>query len=271
MSISPDRPRAVPRPPAAVPGDPPPWAALDGSRRGAVTVERVTGALAGAGRGGDVPPGLGPPPSELRRHAGSLPVPPAPAAVLIALFDEAGEARVLLTRRSTSLRLHRGEVSFPGGRLDPGENVRSGALREAEEEIGLAPSLVHPVGWLDPVLTLGSNSVLTPVVARLRERPVLRPNPAEVDRVFDVELAHLMADGVCHQELWAPPGVAEPFPVWFFEADGEVVWGATARVLMNLLGLVIGGGNGGGNGGTPAPAAPLLRTAGGRGRPAPRR
>ena len=170
-----------------------------------------------------------------------------PAAVLVALFEEAGEARVLLTVRSSRLRSHQGEVAFPGGKLDPGETVDDGARREADEEVGLDPADVTVVGHLTAMPTVSSNTLMTPVVATLHSRPATDPAPDEVARVFDVALVDLVADGVWAEELWAVPGrqgadgrSGGEFPVWFFTAAGETIWGATARVLTELLCLVLG-------------------------------
>jgi 8-oxo-dGTP pyrophosphatase MutT (NUDIX family) len=170
-----------------------------------------------------------------------------PAAVLVALFEEAGEARVLLTVRSPDLRSHQGEVAFPGGKLDQGEAIEEGALREAREEVGLDTSRVTVIGQLTAMPTVSSNTLMTPVVATLPGRPVTEPAPDEVSRVFDVALADLLADGVFAEELWAVPGRAGAdgttggeFPVWFFLAGGETIWGATARVLTELLCLTLG-------------------------------
>jgi 8-oxo-dGTP pyrophosphatase MutT (NUDIX family) len=166
--------------------------------------------------------------------------------VLAAFFEEDGEARVILTRRSSGLRTHRGEVSFPGGRLDPGEGPAQTALREAHEEVGLDPTLVTPAGWLHPVLTLVSASLIMPVLGTLAARPILVPSPAEVERVFDVSLSELAEPGVFHEEHWQVPGRILPgsadgsFPVWFFEVSGEMIWGATARMLYELLAMVLG-------------------------------
>jgi 8-oxo-dGTP pyrophosphatase MutT (NUDIX family) len=238
------RPRQViPRPEANRPGAPAPWAALPPSSRRGISLDRVRATLAGADpghlEGGD------------RREP--WPVPPAgsvarrPAAVLVALFEEAGEARVVLTVRSSELRSHTGEVAFPGGRLDGDEGVVAGALREASEEVALDPGLVTVVGQLTAMPTVSSNTVMTPVVATLESRPSLRPNPGEVERIFDVALADLAADGVFAEELWTIPGRADDsglprgeFPVWFFEVEGELVWGATARTLVELVCLVLG-------------------------------
>ncbi|HTZ10637.1 MAG TPA: CoA pyrophosphatase, partial [Acidimicrobiales bacterium] len=180
------------------------------------------------------------------------PDPGAPAAVLVPLFEGGGETRVVLTRRAAHLRTHTGEVSFPGGRLDPGEAPEAGAVREAAEEVGLDPARVELVGRLTPLSTFSSRSTITPVVGVLDGAPRLVPNPHEVAHVFDVALAELAADGVFREERWIVPGRPWPtthpagdpagdgsFPVWFFELPADTVWGATARVLVELLRLVL--------------------------------
>jgi len=187
--------------------------------------------------------GLAGPPPPFDRSA-LAPGAPDPAAVLVALFEEAGEARVLLTRRSEQLRTHRGQVSFPGGRLDRGERALDAALREAQEEIGLDPGGVEVAGWLHPVTTRNATLVL-PVVGLLARRPQLVSNPAEVARVFDVELAELAADGVYREDRWDPDGPWSTGPpaarsLWFFDVEGERVWGATARMLRELILMVLG-------------------------------
>jgi 8-oxo-dGTP pyrophosphatase MutT (NUDIX family) len=163
---------------------------------------------------------------------------------LAVLFDEDGEARVVLTRRSAHLRSHRGEVSFPGGRLDGHETPEQGALREAAEEIGLDPGPVEVVGRLSDVTTLASGSFITPVVGLLPARPALVASPQEVEHVFDVTLAELADPGIFREEWWSVAGRAParggtPFPVWFFELPDDTVWGATARMLVDLLRLVL--------------------------------
>ncbi len=163
-----------------------------------------------------------------------------PAAVLCALFDEDNEARVVLTRRSSRLRSHTGEVSFPGGRLDPGEAPIAAALREASEEVGLDPASVDILGQLSPLSTFSSQAIITPFVGVLPGRPLLHPNPAEVERAFDVPLAELVREGVYTEELWELPGAG-----WralnFFHLIGDTVWGATARILRELLELILQG------------------------------
>lgn len=237
-------PQVIPRPAQARPGGPAPWADLPAGRRRGLHLDRVVSALEAAGQTGPVPPVVGTPVAvldTLSPRSGDV-----SSAVLAPLFEEGGEARVVLTRRSTRLRSHRGEVSFPGGRTEPGEDAVSAALRETVEEVGIDPAAVTVVGWLHPLTTYASGSLIVPVVGALSARPVVVANPAEVERVFDVALADLVADGVFHEELWrlpdevAGPAGAEWRPLWFFAARGEMVWGATARMLMELLCLVLG-------------------------------
>lgn len=170
-------------------------------------------------------------------HQG-LPVSTArPSAVLAVLFEEFHEARIVLTRRAAHLRNHTGEVSFPGGRIEPGEEALSAALREAAEEIGLDPAGVDIIGELSPLATLSSQAVITPFVGTVAGRPVLRPNPSEVELAFDVALVDLLADGVYWEERWQLDQVGER-AVHFFALGEDVVWGATGRMLRELLDLV---------------------------------
>jgi 8-oxo-dGTP pyrophosphatase MutT (NUDIX family) len=160
------------------------------------------------------------------------------AAVLIPLFEELGETRVILTRRAPTLRSHRHEVSFPGGVADPGEPLVAAALREAWEEVGLDPARVEIVGSLGALTTVSSGALITPFVGVLVDRPPLHPNPAEVEHAFDVALADLLADGVHRAERWSRAG--EEFEVQFFDLPADIVWGATARILTELLRRVLG-------------------------------
>ncbi len=181
------------------------------------------------------------------RSFGAVDPTAAPAAVLVPLFEEDGEARVLLTVRSSRLRSHRGEVAFPGGRLDPGETFVDAAEREAAEEIGLDPASVRVIGTLTAMPTVVSNTLMVPVVAVLTGRPATVPAPDEVAGVFDVALSDLLADGVFAEEWWAFPtrvgangALGTEFPVWFYTVAGQVIWGATARVLTGLACLTLG-------------------------------
>jgi 8-oxo-dGTP pyrophosphatase MutT (NUDIX family) len=234
-------------------GGPAPWSTLSPERRRPIPLAAVLGALERAGQIGQspaAPAGADPLWGWLHlaagRPAASGPTPggSGPAAVLVALFEERGEARVLLTRRSENLRTHRGQVSFPGGRLNAAEDASAAALREADEEVGIEPSTVRLVGWLHPLYTMNAALVL-PVVGVLDERPPVRANPSEVARVFDVELSELAGDGVYRMAEWDPyahwsEDGPRPRQIWFFDVEGERVWGATARVLHELVLLTLG-------------------------------
>lgn len=237
----------IPRPGTARPGGPAPWASLPEAARRWIDLDRVRRALADAGRTGRADG-----PAEATATASfpfrsALPgVPASSAAVLVPLFEEEGETRVVLTRRAATLRSHRGEIAFPGGRIEPGEGAVAAALREAEEEIGLRRQSVRPVGWLQPLSTFSSGAWISPVVGVLPGRPTTVPNPAEVARVFDVALADLLADEAFREERWTSPGRAVEgsadgsYPVYIYEVATETVWGATGRMLTDLLAVVTG-------------------------------
>jgi 8-oxo-dGTP pyrophosphatase MutT (NUDIX family) len=156
------------------------------------------------------------------------------AAVLCPIFEKDGQAMVVLTRRSQRLRTHTGQVAFPGGKLEPGETPVDAALREASEEVGIDPAAVEVIGALSPVHTFSNPAPILPIVGVLARPPRLVPNPAEVERAFSVSLGQLMSPRVYHQELWeAKDGSGQE--MHFFELDGDTVWGATARMLFELL------------------------------------
>lgn len=223
----------IPRPPESRPGMAPPWATLAGCERQAITVARVRQGFERRGRTGPAPREV--PPSRLaRRYQPSR----RPAAVLCALFDDGGEAHVILTRRSSNLRSHTGEVSFPGGQLDDDEPALAAALREAREEVGIDTSLIDILGPLSPLVTVTGRVLISPFVGVLAARPRLVPNPAEVERAFDVSLAELVSEGVYREELWNLPG-EEARSIGFFELWGDTVWGATAWILRDLLELTL--------------------------------
>jgi len=250
MSLSPpgppSGPQVIPRPPAARLGGPAPWAELSHQARRHLTLDRVRGVIEGlasndVGTSGDREI------AESIRSISGIAIGANPAAVLVSLFEEDGEARVILTVRSSRLRSHQGEVAFPGGRLDAGESVDEGARREAYEEIRLDPTSVDIIGHLAAMPTVSSNTMMTPVVAILARRPTLFAGPDEVARIFDVALSELLEEGVFVEEWWSVPGrpvfggsPGSEFPVWFFHSGGEIIWGATARVLVELLCLTLG-------------------------------
>lgn len=216
----------IPRPPNARPGGLPPWASLDADAR-RFTLE------------------------EVRERCAALPPPLRPeviapgsraAAVLLALFEEGGEARIVLTKRPETMPSHQGEIAFPGGKHQPDvdESLRHAALREAQEEIGLDPATVDVVAELDSLPTFATLFTIAPFVGLLGARPAVRPDPFEVVSVFDVALSDLLDPEAYREERWDFP-VAEGIPpqsdraVHFYLLPGETVWGATARILTGFL------------------------------------
>lgn len=157
------------------------------------------------------------------------------SAVLLVLAEGPRGAEVLLTRRSMLLRNHRGEISFPGGRCDPGETPVETALRETHEEVGLEAHLPRVVGELEHLSTIVSKSYIVPVVATLDDRLDLSPQTGEADRVMWTPIAELTRPGTYHRERWGLPPLDRP--LHFFHLDDETVWGATARILVDLLTL----------------------------------
>jgi 8-oxo-dGTP pyrophosphatase MutT (NUDIX family) len=160
------------------------------------------------------------------------------SAVLVPIFEDRGEAWLVLTRRAQHLRNHRGEVSFPGGRRDEGEAMVDTALREAQEEIALDPATVEVVGELDHLTTISSGAAIVPFVGILPGRPAaLVANPDEVELVLTVPFSELLRHGTFHEEVWSLFGSDREMV--FFDVVGDTIWGATARMLYGLIGLVL--------------------------------
>lgn len=162
-----------------------------------------------------------------------------PAAVLVGLIDDDGLPALLLTRRSQVLRQHGGEVSFPGGRLEPGEAPEAAAVREAGEEVGLPSSSVRLLGRLPSLTTYVSSSHVVPVVARIDAGVDLSVRNEEVDRVFTVRLSELVSEQTYSEERWGEP--PDEHRVHFFYLDDETVWGVTARILYQVLSVTLAG------------------------------
>jgi 8-oxo-dGTP pyrophosphatase MutT (NUDIX family) len=165
-----------------------------------------------------------------RRSPGQL----AEAAVLVPVYLRSGAPHVLMTRRREDLRLHPGQISFPGGRIEPGDaDARAAALREAHEEIGLSPADVEVVGRLGETLAVTSGICLTPWVGVVPYPYPYVAQPDEVAGLIELSVADLLEPGR-HRT-----GTREAFgmmhEVHTFEMGGDVVWGASARVLHELL------------------------------------
>lgn len=165
--------------------------------------------------------------------------PASPAAVLIPLFKHERAWHVLFTRRTETVESHRGQVSFPGGRIeeDDRDSIHA-ALREAEEEIGLRPEDVQVLGCMAPLLT-NSEYWVTPVVGVIPWPYSFRTNPVEVATVFDIPLDWLIDASNRETRDWHRPETGDWHKVIFFQPfGGEVVWGITARITVDLLALL---------------------------------
>lgn len=155
------------------------------------------------------------------------------AAVLVALFDSPEGTSFLLTERPSTLSRHPGQISLPGGAKEAGDrSLLDTALRETEEELGLAAHAISPLGRLAVVDVRISRYTMTPFVAWVAEIPSLRPDPSEVAAIITVSLASLLDPASIRTEWWDVRGVQRPVTFYLF---GEVrVWGATARVLSDF-------------------------------------
>lgn len=161
-----------------------------------------------------------------------LPAQPRPAAVLVGIIPHAAGAGVLLTRRTEQLRHHAGQVSFPGGSIEPGDRrPADAALREAREEVGLLPTQAQALGYLDPLLTLTGFRVLPTVVwVDPAFRP--QPDPGEVADVFEVPLELLMDPA--RLETIALQFGGRQRHVFQYRYAQQRIWGVTASILYNL-------------------------------------
>jgi 8-oxo-dGTP pyrophosphatase MutT (NUDIX family) len=166
------------------------------------------------------------------------PVELTPAAVLVGLIEREHGYSVLLTRRADTLRRHTGQIALPGGRCDPGETIWQTALREAHEEVGLAPDYVSLAGLSSPYRT-GTGFLVTPVVGFIQPGFSLLANPAEVADIFETPFGFLM-DPANHEqhERQAPTGETRRF--YAMTHEDRFIWGATAGMLRALYDRLYG-------------------------------
>ena len=154
------------------------------------------------------------------------------AAVLVPLYEQDGEIHAVFTRRRDDLRRHPGEISFPGGRHEPGDaNLVQTALRETDEEIGLAPAAVRIVGALRPTPTIATGYAIYPFVGVIEPGARWTLSPDEVASVLELTLTDLR-DGYGRRRLLRR---GLPIRTDTFVVGDELIWGATARILQDLL------------------------------------
>ncbi|MDR3388362.1 MAG: CoA pyrophosphatase [Rudaea sp.] len=156
-----------------------------------------------------------------------------PASVLVAIVERADGPSALFTQRTDHLAQHAGQVSFPGGGVDPGDrDAVATALRETHEEVGIDRSKIHPFGYLDCLETV-SGFCVTPVVADLDADYSATPNPAEVAAVFEVPLAFFIDPANLRRRRIDYRG--RPREIFEFSYAGRIIWGATAAMLLSLV------------------------------------
>lgn len=159
-----------------------------------------------------------------------------PAAVLMPFWEQDGQVQMVFTKRSSDLPHHAGQISFPGGMRDPEDaGLEATALRETHEEIGVEPSLVEMVTRLDQVLTV-TNFLVTPFVGLLSPRASFRLSPEEVQRLIMVPVDKALDIGNYRMTDVEYKGAV--FHQMALGHNGDVIWGATARILLNLVNIL---------------------------------
>lgn len=177
-----------------------------------------------------------PAPARSGWKAGHFPEDARIAAALLLVYPGDTGPAVPLTVRASGLTRHAGQISLPGGAMDPGETLAQTALREASEEIGVDPAAVEVLGELTPVHVLVSGFTLHPVVGVSHERPAFQASPGEVEQILEVSLEHLQDASRIRRGTRIREGIAIEYP--YFDLLGHQVWGATAMVLGEFITLI---------------------------------
>ena len=160
------------------------------------------------------------------------------AAVLVPLFRNAADYHLVFTKRTETLRHHKGQVSFPGGSFEPSDgDLLATALRESYEEIGLRPEHVSVLGRLDDLATFSTSFTISPFVGLIPYPYSFRPNPLEVASVFDAPLS-VLADPTVRRRYIRARDDGATIEDYEFHVNGHVIWGATARIIHHFLSII---------------------------------
>jgi len=159
------------------------------------------------------------------------------AAVLLPLYENEGKPYLVLTKRTEMVPTHKGQISFPGGGMEEADgDLLATALREAEEEIGLRPKDVEIVGALDDTFTASSQHTVRPFVGFVPYPYAFRLDPFEIERLIHLPISALLCGAPFREEVWEREG--RPITVFFYEYDGDMIWGLTARILKQFVEVV---------------------------------
>ncbi len=163
--------------------------------------------------------------------------PPRPGSVLLVLYPDADRILFPLIKRPDYEGMHSGQISFPGGKAEEGEDTITTALREGNEEIGIDQQSIHVIGQLSNFFVIPSNFMVTPVIAYASSKPLLIPDPIEVARILHGDVESILPDSVILQkEITAAKTFQMNAP--HFEIEQEVVWGATAMMLNEFRTII---------------------------------
>lgn len=156
------------------------------------------------------------------------------SAVLLPLYERDGVPQLLFIKRTDRVGIHKGEIGFPGGRIEPGDqSPLAAALREAEEELGIPPADVAPLAALSPVATVVTSMLIHPFAGRLSAPPVLRPDPFEVAETIEAPLPLLLDPATCQVEERVLRGTARR--IFVYRCGPHDIWGATGWIVRQLL------------------------------------
>ena len=156
------------------------------------------------------------------------------AAILVPIYYKQGQYYILLIKRTERVKKHKGEISFPGGARDEGDRtLLDTALRESAEEIGLAPDKVEILGELDDEVSVKTNYVITPFVGLIPWPYQFKVDGVETEEIIEAPILVLQDKGYSHQEIRDGKTVT----LYFYNYQGRVIWGATARILNKFLGI----------------------------------